>query len=281
MNGAAKSRRLQTACAIVAAAAIVIGAWASGPKALPEAVPESDYEPPILALEMMADPPRDVARFVGADQGMRASLVRAIHVDYGFIAAYVLLFCLIAARVRERGGIFRAVGWLMVACAVAAGTADVFENGAMLSALAGDGGRPRCFATVKWSFLFLEMLGASFAYGGELPGIRCVIGWTAASLGAWSGLVGLGGLVLRKAQMVAGAVEYMTLSLVVGWLFFATRNALASGLAAFLNRLATCQPLEGCCLLRPLPETCRRRLGEWRPLLAIARWPTEEDRFDA
>jgi hypothetical protein len=281
MNGAAKSGYLQTACAIVAAAAIVIGAWAAGPKALPEAVPESDYEPPILALEMMADPPRDVARFVGTDEGMRASLVRAIHFDYGFIGAYVLLFFLIAARVRERGGLFRAVGWIMVAGAVAAGIADVFENGNMLSALAGHGGKPRCFATIKWSLLFLEMLGASFAYGGDLPGVRRLIGWTAASLGAWSGVVGLGGLVLRKAQMIAGAVEYMTLSLVVGWLFFATRSVLASGLAAFLNRLATSRPLQGCCLIRLLPDKYRDRLAEWRPLLAIARWPTEEDRFDA
>ena len=267
---------------MVAAAAIVIGALASGPKALPEAVPESDYEPPILALEMMADPPRDVARFVGTDQEMRTSLVRAIHFDYGFIAAYVLLFFLIAARVRERGGLFRAVGWLMVACAVAAGTADIFENGAMLAALAGDGGgAPRPFAIFKWRLLFLEMLGASFAYGGDLPGVRRLIGWTAASLGAWSGLVGLGGIVLRKAQMIAGAVGYMTLSLVVGWLFFATRSVLASGLAAFLNRLATSRPLQGCRLIRLLPAKYRDWLAEWRPLLAIARWPTEEDRFDA
>jgi hypothetical protein len=199
----------------------------------------------------------DVPQIVGApgeSHNNRADMTHLIHVDFVFIPSYVALFVLVGVLLFFRGGMWRLGGIVVALLGAVAAIFDVLENLAILDVLRGGVHTPRGVSLVKWALIFIALALLARVYVNiTLPRVRRAIGLFTAGVCWLASILGLAGVFFHRDPLVETGGTLMGISLLSGWLFFATHSVLANGVVAALDRLAT--------------------IGWFRHL---ARWPSNE-----
>jgi hypothetical protein len=234
--------RLESASAWMAFIAILLGSAAGYTKNFKTRVLPNNLNSPVLAMELLHNAD-DVPRIVGAPgepYNNRAAMTRLMHVDFAFIPAYAVLFALVGDLLFHRGGKWRWGGMLAALLGAAAAVFDILENLAILHVLSGGQKTPRSVSLTKWTLIFMALAVLAPVYlNPALPRIRRALGFLTAGFSWLASLLGLAGVAFGLDALIETGATLMGISLVTGWLFFATHSFLACGLLAGLNRLAT------------------------------------------
>jgi hypothetical protein len=222
-------------CGLMALLVLALGAVQLGiaPRAVP--VAGSRIRPTVLALELSCSPQPGPP--LVADPDAVEALRTSTYVDFGFIAAYVLLFAvcgrLHAQRRRPR------LGACLAIVGIVAGILDLLENAAMLRLLAGEAACPALWSRPKWGLLFLSLLLVSPLYL-ERAGkpLRRVLGGMAALTSLIAGAEGVLALVRHSDPLLEAATRRLGEALLLGCTYFLLYAPLRDGLVAALDRLA-------------------------------------------
>lgn len=232
--------RTEQLCAWVASIAIVIGFAAGNTRNFQTRILPNDLDSPVLAMELLENHD-DLSKIVGSPsdkKNNREQMKQLTYIDFAFIAAYACLFLLAALRLWQRSWRFTAVLAALAGCGAAA--FDVRENLLIFETLKCECTTPRGASLVKWALTFVALLLLSPVFiDRAVKPLRRFIGYIAGASTAAAGFVGLSGIGMHADPLVEVGATIMAFALLVGWLFFATRAALAGGLVAGLNRLAS------------------------------------------
>lgn len=198
----------------------------------PEAEPCAAYGqgsgPPMLQIELARSSSEIEARLGPQKSQKREAAKQLVAVDYGFIAAYGLLFLAFAY------GLFSAGGWPTKSFASLAALAivvtvgfDVVENIAMWKSLAGDAPEQRGPSLIKWAAFFFSLIplaGATFlrcSRGMIALGLVMLASAVLGSVGLWQDWVAAIHLAFNLAALGVGLP-------ILAWLLFAPGRAAPS-----------------------------------------------------
>jgi quinol-cytochrome oxidoreductase complex cytochrome b subunit len=226
---------------------------------------------PVLAMQLTTQDRDIVAKILGPveDPGDdRRQMIRQIAPDWVFIGCYTILFVLIGIVLHKRGN--RILGWFVGLLIVPAAIFDVLENLAILELIDSSGvpvishallgiasidPAPRVWSLIKWTLIFFLLVPAARIYFDRgLPRLRRWIGLIAGTLALVASLSGLGGVFSNTDALIEMGSKLMALSLLIGFVFFATHLWLADGLLPALDGLANKTRLRG-----------------------LTRWPSDEE----
>jgi hypothetical protein len=260
--------RLNSFCAVFALLAICAGISMGiiadfGKRELPNGL-----HSPVLAMQLIEADSEMVRIILGpaGDPGDdRGEMIEQIMIDWVFICFYTGLFISSAILLYRKGS--RIFGVLVASLGMLAAIFDVTENLTILNLVDPDNPAiphaiiaaiepaPRFWALKKWTAVFLLLLPAMRIYFNPgIPSVRRWMGWIAAAFALLAAILGLCGIFFGTDPLIEKGVGLMTLSLLTGFVFFATHSWLDAGLLPALDRLANRKYL--------------RRL---------ARWPNDED----
>jgi hypothetical protein len=229
--------QIQSSCAWVSFIAIVLGAMASNSVVfLGHPIP-GDLTSPVLAIELMHSP-EDVNGIVGPPgDPRRAAMNHLTWIDLFFIPAYAVLFSLVGFLLIRQS--HARVGTIVIVLGIVGASFDILEDLDIFRALRGAGISPRHWSIPKWSILFVAMgmLVPVYRSYGQ-PYLHRFIGYSAAILSLFAAMLGLEGVLLQTDPLIESGGRFMGLSLVAGFLFFATHKWLSSGLVPALDQLA-------------------------------------------
>jgi hypothetical protein len=201
---------------------------------------------PILALELIRQPDQ-LDQIVGAENGAanpaesqqahRATLARAIKIDFGFIAAYAAFFALTGwLMLRQWPRV--PVGALVMLFGMVGAVFDIRENLAMLNLLANVRAFPRPESLWKWRLLFAAtMSSVPVLVDPRAPLFRRTLGYLAALLGIIACTQGLSAAFAGSDRSIEGAASGLNLTFLLAVIFLGTRRLLAKGLLPALDRL--------------------------------------------
>ena len=237
--------RLNSLCAIFALLAICAGISMGvvanfGKRELPNGL-----RSPVLAMQLIEADSEMVRNILGHpdDPGDdRREMVEQIAIDWIFICFYTGLFVTSAILLYRKGSRICAV--LVASLGMLAAILDVIENLAILNLIDPDNPAishaiiaaiepaPRFWALKKWTAVFLLLLPATRIYFSPgIPRVRRWMGWIAAAFALLAAIIGLRGIFFGTDALIEKGVGLMALSLLTGFVFFATHFWLDAGTA--------------------------------------------------
>jgi hypothetical protein len=243
--------RLVTCCAIAGVTALVLGAWTSSVatlrprRELPHGVHRAMFALEMLRAEDLSQLPTIVhpAEPVPAAPGLSrrdepAQIVRALQIDFAFIAAYSL-FLVCVGLLAMRSGL-RVLGLLIAALAVGAAVFDVMENNAILGLLRGlSEPLPRGPSLVKWSLLFATVgCIAPTLIDLKAAPFRRWVGYIGAFVSLAAAAEGSYGIANHIDTVIESAGSRLPVAFLLTWMFVTTAHTLRDGLLPALDRLA-------------------------------------------